>query len=99
MSAGGYTTLQFIKYGIPLQIIQFAGTSAIFAARAHKWLFALATVALAAAVVLLPLAFVHLPASWRAALTPRRKQRAATPPKSVDGGLIKEAAVAGGKTV
>ena len=56
MSAGGYTTMQFIKYGIPLQIIQFAGTSAIFAARGHKWLFALATTALGAAVVLVPLA-------------------------------------------
>jgi hypothetical protein len=97
MSAGGYTTMQFIKYGIPLQIIQFAGTSAIFAARGHKWLFALATTALGAAVVLVPLAFVHLPASWRRVLTPRVKRG---PAKSVDdAGLVKEAAVAGGKAV
>lgn len=72
---GGYTTLQFIKYGIPLQVIQFIGTTAIFIARPHKWLFAGATVAVAAAVVLLPLAWVHLPASWRRAVVPRRLRR------------------------
>lgn len=45
-AAGNYTTAQFIKYGIPLQLLQFATVTVIFLLRPWKWILCGASVLL-----------------------------------------------------
>lgn len=45
-AAGNYTTAQFIKFGIPLQIIQFVTVTIIFYLRPWKWILCGASVLL-----------------------------------------------------
>lgn len=45
-AAGNYTTAQFIKFGIPLQIIQFITVTIIFYLRPWKWILCGASVLL-----------------------------------------------------
>lgn len=49
-AAGNYTTAQFIKYGIPLQLLQFATVTLIFILRPWKWILCGASVLLLVAV-------------------------------------------------
>jgi hypothetical protein len=45
-AAGNYTTAQFIKFGIPLQLLQFATVTVIFLLRPWKWILCGASVLL-----------------------------------------------------
>lgn len=49
-AAGNYTTAQFIKFGIPLQLLQFATVTVIFLLRPWKWILCGASVLLLVAV-------------------------------------------------
>ena len=49
-AAGNYTTAQFIKFGIPLQLLQFATVTVIFFLRPWKWALCGASVLLLVAV-------------------------------------------------
>ena len=50
-AAGNYSTAQFIKFGIPLQLLQFATVTLIFILRPWKWILCGASVLLLVAVV------------------------------------------------
>ena len=92
-AAGNYTTAQFIKFGIPLQLLQFATVTLIFILRPWKWILCGASLLLLLAV---GVAIWALEGDSLAGLRRRRALRRAGRSGVFAGGEEKAAAVGSG---
>lgn len=80
------TAAEFIKFGIPLQLVQFATVTLIFVEAKYRWVLAGAAAALLAVVAVLPNLWAFLPTGRKAAIkrsltqsVSRRRKGDATP--------------------
>ena len=74
-AAGGYRTSQFIKFGIPLQLVQFATVTLIFVEAKYRWALAGASAALLAFVAVWPLVWGLVSPAKKEALTASMRGR------------------------